>query len=104
MKITCRRCTKLIEVKREDTKYCGDACRQIIHRVKKAHSEIKDNVDDLVKFLEATSLRDLEAAGIFTLAWKRNGTRTMREAQSHILDAIEKVGGTFTYQGCRITI
>ncbi len=103
MKQICRRCRKLVEVKRADTQYCGDTCRQIIHRVKKTHSEIVNNVDNLIKFLEATSVRDLEASGIFIPGWKLNGS-TMRGAESKVLDVMEKIGGTYTYQGCRITI
>jgi len=103
MKHICRKCNKTFEGRRADMKFCSDICRMAIKTIREKHGDIKDDTDKLIAFLEATSVRDLEASGIFIPGWKRNGS-TMRGAESKILDVMEKMGGTYTYKGCRVTI
>lgn len=102
IKKLCNRCKETFETKRDEVKFCGDVCRLAIKKVRERHRDVKDDTDKLIAFLEATPLKDLEGAGIFVPNWKQNGT--MKDAESSILDIMEKIGGTYLYKKLRITV
>ena len=102
MKKTCSRCNKSFDTNREDIRFCDGDCRVIIKRVRDNHAKI-NGTDKLVAFLEATSVKDLKAAGIWIPNWKLNGN-TMRGAESTMLDIMEKMKGSYIYQGLRIKL
>lgn len=109
----CKKCQRTFESVRDDAEFCSDTCsKQWRRRVKQAQEAYKatknvlDNPekvrDNLREFIEKEPLNLLEEIEMFIPNWKKNGSKSYKEAVLKLWKVIENHPDRWQFQGYQI--